>query len=294
LAPSAVAILAVMPPTLVIGTTDGGKSWALVPWSPTPVATDRPRCLNSAHSVVSPVDPAVLYVWCPTALVDSAASIASNPGETPLWRSDDGGAAWARVKGPGQLEPNSYAVDPLTRNRLWAVGTWQAGTGSPLYTAAFLSDDGGLSWHVRRVPKAGVGSTTSISVGVFGGRRTVVVSSAAGVWLSTNPEAKVWKQLNQPRLAEAKVAVPRPGGGLSLEQTKPTSCASDLQLRLLTTKLRQLSVARPLPRQLGHVRQLGAWTGTPEGGVIGLAEVNALDGAACAGVFPQPILVWTP
>jgi len=132
-------------PLRLLESSDGGRHWAPAPAQPAHALTSRgaltlePAQGQSWLVRVSARDGYVLTDPMPT----------SNHPITlvPLWRTDDGGAAWARLSIPCRVAQSVMLSASPGGGTLFAVCAGQPAVGSQSKSTA-RSDDGGRTWSV--------------------------------------------------------------------------------------------------------------------------------------------------
>jgi hypothetical protein len=186
-----------------IKSTDGGKTWDFA-FGPESVAPAGINTFTLTGVVVDPTDSSRLY-----ALSGDNVGL---PGNAPLWKSENGGAAWEDVShglpaGDGANAPGfhvlSLVVDPTAPSRLLATGD----DGNVYYTV-----NGGRSWRLRgAVPAANAGDP----VGLFlDPQRPAIVYAyvnASGELFRSLDGARTWSPLapGLPGAVASVAVVPR-------------------------------------------------------------------------------------
>jgi photosystem II stability/assembly factor-like uncharacterized protein len=127
---------------------------------------------RTAYGVLTSVDGGTTWRDAGRGLDGLAATLAVHPGDPrtafvagfpgTFWKTADAGQVWRRLAEPTAcLDPAALAVDPLTPDRLYAVGRGLRCFGTDLipFCSGLRSADGGESWTcMNALPREGVGN----------------------------------------------------------------------------------------------------------------------------------------
>lgn len=190
-----VVVAGVAPPTLVLLSTDGGKTWTLQQPPAGPGLVSQPRCSLVTSVSVSPTNQQVIDMVCVGGGGDQLAEAEQHQSPYQGFRSTDGGASWQPMNYPISFGANELAADPYSPDVVWAVGESLPGSGSE-YLTVYRSADGGTTWAAHRMSNAGLGSSWTLTVAPTNSGRTAVFAMTLPVAMyeSTDGMGARWRQ----------------------------------------------------------------------------------------------------
>lgn len=191
---SFVLSVGVAAPTLVLLSTDGGKTWTLRQPPAGPDVVGQPRCLGVTSVSVSPADQQVIDMVCVGGAADQLAEGLQHQSPHQAFRSTNGGVTWQQMNYPISFGANNLAADPYSPNVIWAVG--ESPVSGSYYLTVYRSADGGATWSTHRMSKGGLGPTWTLTVAPAASGRTAVFASTLpiAIYESTDGTGARWRQ----------------------------------------------------------------------------------------------------
>jgi hypothetical protein len=263
--------LSTAPPTLVLASTDGGKTWTLDQPRAAQDLANQPRCLDVVTVSVSPADQKVIDLVCVSGAAEQI--VDSELQHTPYegFRSTDGGISWQPMNYPNSFGDSRLTADPYSPNVVWAVSESQAPRSQSWYLTVYRSADGGLTWATHRMSKAGLGPTWDLSVAPTSSGRTAVtvVTLPVAIYDSTDGMGAHWRADGVDQHVAPLVAT---GSFLPDQRDLLVTDQNDgcqRQLTLHRTTRRGASQFVRLPSQIAQSWTAWHYTGGPHPGIVG-------------------------
>jgi hypothetical protein len=264
--------LGVALPTLVVRSTDGGKTWQLQQPGAA-AAASQPRCLDVTDATVSPADQHVIDLLCVPGGAEGIVVSEIDHASYLAYRSTDGGVSWTQVTYPVTFGGAQFTADPYSRDVAWTVGA------SGNYLVVYRSSDGGVTWKSHQMSQPGVNTDWELSVAPTSSGRTAVVAARLpiNIYDSTDGSGVRWHRDG----VDQQVKPLRVSGSFLPDRrdllTTTTDSGCHRALVLHRTTLRGKSVFVPLPAQVGGDWTSWHYTGGPHPGIVGWAPSPGCD-----------------